>query len=324
MTHKHEAIESACQMYPLYDSRWEHDACGTGFLAHVSGEANHLLVQQALEALARLTHRGAQDTEAEAYDGAGILTQIPRALLLEELAKQQLAVANPADLAVGMVFLPPRGSDHTAQSRQIIEQTVIKAGLILLGWRTPPINYEVLGVRAREAAPEIAQVLISCPAHFTSEEYGKTLYYARRLIERKLVDARIADCYITSFSNTVLVHKGLLAPLDLAKFYLDLADPRYTSALAVFHQRYSTNTLPAWPLAQPMRLLAHNGEINTIQGNRNWMKAREGLMSSPLWNERMQDLLPVVQSESSDSGQLDNALNSLPLQVVICCIQCRC
>ncbi|GHO87272.1 glutamate synthase large subunit [Dictyobacter formicarum] len=311
MTHKHEAIESACQMYPLYDSRWEHDACGTGFLAHVSGEANHSLVQQALEALARLTHRGAQDADAEVYDGAGILTQIPRALLLEELEKQQVTVANPADLGVGMVFLPPKGSVHTQQCRQIIEQVLLEAGLVILSWRTPPVNYNILGARAREIAPEIAQVLIACPADFTVEAYGKALYHARRLIEKKLTEADISDCYIASLSNTILVHKGLLAPNDLANFYQDLADPRFTSALAVFHQRYSTNTFPAWPLAQPMRLLAHNGEINTIQGNRNWMQAREGSMTSPYWNEQIQDLLPVVQPGSSDSAQLDNALEFL-------------
>ncbi|GLV57281.1 hypothetical protein KDH_41170 [Dictyobacter sp. S3.2.2.5] len=311
MTHKHEAIESACQMYPLYDSRWEHDACGTGFLAHVSGEANHSLVQQALEALARLTHRGAQDADAEVYDGAGILTQIPRALLLEELEKQHVTVANPADLGVGMVFLPPKGSVHTQQCRQIIEQVLQDAGLVILGWRTPPVNYNVLGARAREIAPEIAQVLVACPADFTVEAYGKALYHARRLIERKLTEADISDCYIASLSNTVLVHKGLLAPNDLANFYQDLADPRFTSALAVFHQRYSTNTFPAWPLAQPMRLLAHNGEINTIQGNRNWMQAREGSMTSSYWNEQIQDLLPVVQPGNSDSAQLDNALEFL-------------
>ncbi|GCE25617.1 glutamate synthase [Dictyobacter alpinus] len=311
MTHKHEAIQSACQMYPLYDSRMEHDACGTGFLAHVSGEANHSLVQQALEALARLTHRGAQDADAEVYDGAGILTQIPRALLLEELEKQHITVSNPTDLAVGMVFLPSRGSDRTQQCRQIIEQVLDEAGLTVLSWRTPPINYDILGARAREIAPEIAQVLISRPAHVTTEAYGKALYHARRVIERKLSEAQITDCYVVSLSHTIVVHKGLLAPHDLANFYRDLADPRYTSALAVFHQRYSTNTFPAWPLAQPMRLLAHNGEINTIQGNRNWMQAREGSMSSPYWNEQISDLLPVVQPGNSDSAQLDNALEFL-------------
>ncbi len=310
MTHKHEATTPACTMYPLYDSRWEHDACGTGFLAQVSGEASHALVQTALAALARLTHRGAQDAEAEAYDGAGILTQIPRALLLEELEKQHISVANPAALAVGMVFLPVRGSEHSLRCREIIELTLADAGLVFLGWRTPPINYNVLGTNARANAPEIAQVLLSCPTELPSDQYTKALYYARRLIEHRLTEAQITDCYIPSLSNTILVHKGLLAPHDLAHFYLDLADPRYVSALAVFHQRYSTNTFPAWSLAQPMRLLAHNGEINTVRGNVNWMQAREAALISPLWDSQMRDLLPVVQT-ASDSGQLDNVLEFL-------------
>jgi len=311
MTHKHEATTPACTMYPLYDSRWEHDACGTGFLAQVSGEASHVLVETALDALARLTHRGAQDVEAEAYDGAGILTQIPRALLLEELEKQHVSVANPAALAVGMVFLPVQGSEHSLHCREIIEQTLADVGLVFLGWRTPPINYGVLGANARAKAPEIVQVLLSCPTQLSSEHYTKTLYYARRLIEHRFTEAQITDCYISSLSNTILVHKGLLAPHDLANFYLDLADPRYVSALAVFHQRYSTNTFPAWSLAQPMRLLAHNGEINTIRGNANWMQAREAALASPLWNNQIQDLLPVIQAAGSDSGQLDNVLEFL-------------
>ncbi|GAC1502676.1 MAG: glutamate synthase large subunit [Ktedonobacteraceae bacterium] len=311
MTHKHEATTPACTLYPLYDSRWEHDACGTGFLAQVSGEASHALVQSALDALARLTHRGAQDAEAEAYDGAGIMTQIPRTLLLEELEKLGISVADPSALAVGMVFLPTRGSEHAAHCRAIIEQGLTDASLQVLSWRTPPVDYSVLGARARANAPEIAQVLLSRSAQLSSEDYTKALYYARRLIERRLTEAQITDCYIPSLSDTILVHKGLLAPHDLANFYLDLADPRYMSALAVFHQRYSTNTFPAWPLAQPMRLLAHNGEINTLRGNVNWMQAREAALSSPLWEGKMQDLLPVVQAVGSDSGQLDNSLEFL-------------
>ncbi len=311
MTHKHEATTPACTMYPLYDSRWEHDACGMGFLAQVSGEASHSLVQTALDALTRLTHRGAQDAEAEAYDGAGILTQIPRALLLEELERQEISVPDPATLAVGMVFLPIRGSEHSLRCREIIEQTLADTGLTFLSWRTPPIDYSVLGATARANAPEIAQVLLSCPAELPSDRYAQVLYYARRLIEHRLSEAQITDCYIASLSHTILVHKGLLAPHDISNFYLDLVDPRYVSALAVFHQRYSTNTFPSWPLAQPMRLLAHNGEINTIRGNVNWMQAREAALASPLWDGRMQDLLPVVQSSGSDSGQLDNALEFL-------------
>ena len=156
-------------------------------------------------------------------------------------------------------------------------------------------------------APEIVQVLIVRPTHLTLEQYERSLYYARRLIERRLAEVQLSECYVASLSSTTIVHKGLLAPNDLANFYQDLADPRYTSALAVFHQRYSTNTFPAWPLAQPMRFLAHNGEINTIQGNSNWMQAREGSLTSPIWNEQLQDLLPVV-TNASDSAQLDNVL----------------
>ncbi len=312
MTHKHEALEPACNMYPLYDSRWEHDACGTGFLAQVSGVASHTIVQTALEALARLTHRGAQDADAGTSDGSGILTQIPRTLLIEELEKQQVTLANPADLAVGMIFLPPQGRGASATCCQIIEQTLTDLGLVFLSWRNPPLDYSVLSVRARENAPEVVQVLLARPDHLTFDLYGKTLYHARRLIEHRLYAAHITNCYIVSLSHMTLVHKGLLAPNELARFYRDLDDPRFSSALAVFHQRYSTNTFPAWPLAQPMRLLAHNGEINTIQGNRNWMQAREETLTSPSWGERIEDLLPVLPpGNHSDSAQLDNALELL-------------
>ena len=311
MMHKHEAIDPTRTMYPLYDSRWEHDACGTGFLAQISGEASHAIVQTALEALARLTHRGAQDADTETYDGAGILTQIPRVLFLEELDRQQVAVASPEDLAVGMIFLPSDRGTITAHCRQIIEQTLTEVGLVFLGWRTPPVDYSALGTGARETVPEIAQVVLTRPAHFTSDHYAKMLYYARRLIERKLSEAQVTDCYIVSLSHTTIVYKGLMAPKQLPQFYRDLADPRYTSALAIFHQRYSTNTFPAWRLAQPMRMIAHNGEINTLQGNRNWMRSREGALSSPLWDGHISDLVPVLRSEGSDSSQFDNVLELL-------------
>src|SRR5260370_3694486 len=215
IAHNHEAIDPTCVMYPLYDSRWEHDACGTGFLAQISGEASHALVQTALEALARLTHRGAQDADAGTYDGAGILTQIPRALFLEELDRQQVSVANPEDLAVGMIFLPSDRSTTTGLCRQIIEQTLTEVGLVFLGWRTPPIDYSALGIHAKETAPEIAQVVLTRPAHFTYDHYAKMLYYARRLIERKLSEAQITDCYIVSLSHTTIVYKGLMAPKKL-------------------------------------------------------------------------------------------------------------
>lgn len=310
MTQKYETIDSTPLLYPLYDNRWEHAACGTGFLAQISGEASHSLVQTALEALARLTHRGAQDADTEIYDGAGILTQIPRVLLLED-ERLQIAIANPEDLAIGMIFLPTDCDSAAVRCRQMIEQTLSDVGLVFLGWRTPPVDTSVLGTHARKVAPDIAQVLLTCPVHFTSDYYAKMLYYARRQIERKLIEAQITDCYIVSLSHTTIVYKGLIAPKQLPQFYLDLADPRYTSAFAIFHQRYSTNTFPAWPLAQPMRMLAHNGEINTLQGNRHWMQAREGALASPIWGERISDLVPILRPNGSDSSQLDNVLELL-------------
>src|SRR6266566_1420981 len=306
--------------YPLYDPGWEHDACGTGFLAQVSGDASHQLVLTALEALTRLTHRGAQDADAQTSDGAGLLTQIPRAIFCEELQAQGFTVPNADDLAIGMLFLPSqdRSPADYLQSRQIIEQTLDEVGLRWprgqsLCWRDPPINYSLLGARARATVPSIVQVLLLRPAHLTVKQYDRVLYQARRLIERRMQKAGIKDSYIVSLSRTLIVYKGLLAPNELARFYLDLADPRFTSAFAIFHQRYSTNTFPSWPLAQPFRLLAHNGEINTIQGNRNWLQAREASLVSPHWGQDFHDLLPIIQSGGSDSAQLDNMLELLAL-----------
>src|SRR3989440_1364346 len=304
--------------YPLYDARWEHDACGTGFLAQISGEDSHSLIQTALDALTRLTHRGAQDADAETSDGAGLLTQIPRALLYDELQSQGISLPDLADLAVGVLFLPSqeRSPHDYARSRQLIEQALHEVGLGWLRgqplrWRNPPLDSTVLGTQARATAPSIAQLLLIRPPHLTLEEYERTLYYAQRLIEQRLQEVAINDCYIVSLSCTTIVYKGLMAPNELARFYLDLADPRFTSSFAIFHQRYSTNTFPSWPLAQPMRLIAHNGEINTIQGNRNWMQAREGTLNSPLWGDNLCDLLPVIQQAGSDSAQLDNVLELL-------------
>src|SRR5256714_3140941 len=300
-------------VYPLYDPRWEHDACGTGFIAQISGEASYFIVQTALQSLAHLTHRGAQDADAETGDGSGLLTQIPRTLFYEELLAQHITAVEPDDLAVGMIFLPPQKRLPIAniQCRYIIEQALNEVGLMLLCWRDPPIDYTLLGTRARETAPSVVQVLLKCPRHFTGQQNDRKLYHARRLIERRLQQAQMKECYVVSLSRTTIVYKGLLTPTELPRFYLDLVDPRYSSAFAIFHQRYSTNTFPSWSLAQPMRQLAHNGEINTIQGNLHWMKAREGTFFSPYWGSKMKDLLPVIQPGGSDSAQLDDALELL-------------
>ncbi|WP_069803883.1 glutamate synthase large subunit [Thermogemmatispora onikobensis] len=304
---------SADPAYPLYDARWEHDACGTGFIVQISGERSHALVEMALEALARLTHRGAQDADAETGDGAGVLTQLPTELFRAELAAQGITPPEAHALAVGMLFLPPR--THSPQelesSRQIIEQTLAELEIPLLLWRQPPLDVSVLGSQARATLPTISQILLACPDKLTPEEFEASLYYARRLIERRWLEAGLANAYVASLSRHTLVYKGLMAPDTLARFYLDLANPLYTSAFAIFHQRYSTNTFPSWPLAQPFRMLAHNGEINTLLGNRNWMRAREKALTAARWGEKLANLLPVIQEGGSDSAQLDNVLEFL-------------
>ncbi|MDQ2905311.1 MAG: glutamate synthase large subunit [Chloroflexota bacterium] len=299
--------------YPLYNARWEHDACGTGFLVQISGEPSHHLVQTALNALAHLSHRGAQDADAETSDGSGVLTQIPRELLAAELHDRHIALPDLADLAVAMLFLPApeRSPAHYERSCQLIEQILGEVGILWLGWRNPPIDDTVPGTQARATAPAISQVLLARPQQLTDEQFDRLLYHARRLIEQRLRQAGIEDCFIASLSRTTIVYKGLLAPDELARFYLDLADPRYMSAFALFHQRYSTNTFPSWSLAQPFRMLAHNGEINTLQGNHNWMRAREKTLCAPQWGDSIADLLPVSQEDGSDSIQLDNALELL-------------
>jgi len=306
--------------FPLYNAHWEHDACGMGFLAQISGEPNHYIVQAALEALTRLTHRGAQDADAETSDGAGLLTQIPRELFSEEVQSQGITLNDPEDIAVGMLFLPSqeRSPEENTQSRLIVEQILREVGLVRADgnsiiWRNPPINSTILGARARETAPNVVQILLLRPNHLSLKMYEKSLYQARRLIERRLQRAEIKGSYIVSLSRSTIVYKGLLAPNELNRFYLDLADSRYKSAFAIFHQRYSTNTFPSWSLAQPFRMLAHNGEINTIQGNRNWQQAREASLDSQYWHRDFQDLLPIIQVEGSDSAQLDNMLELLTL-----------
>lgn len=301
--------------YPLYEARWEHDACGTGFLADVSGSPSHLLIEQALTVLANLTHRGAQDADSETNDGAGLLTQVPRALLCAELQEQQMTLTNPEDLAAGMLFLPSVGISPStnSQARWIVEETLSELHIPLLTWRKPPLDLTVPGARARETMPEIVQVLLARPDHLSAEEFERELYHARRMIEKRWLNAELDEGYIASFSAQTIAYKGLLAPTELARFYLDLADERYISSFAILHQRYSTNTFPSWSRAQPMRFLAHNGEINTIQGNQNWMQARECSLASPLWGERLPDLFPVIEPTGSDSGRLDNALELLTL-----------
>jgi glutamate synthase domain-containing protein 1 len=228
--------------YPLYEARWEHDACGTGFLADVSGASSHALIKQALIALTNLTHRGAQDADAETSDGSGLLTAIPRELLCAELQAQQISLASPEDLAVGMLFLPSASTNLKAyfQARRVIERVLDELHIPLLTWRDPPLDPSVLGTGARASLPAITQVLLARPEELSADEYERFLYHARRLIEKRWQEAELADGYIASFSSRTIVYKGLLAPSELASFYLDLP----TSVISVLPQFFTSATAP--------------------------------------------------------------------------------
>ncbi|HET8627197.1 MAG TPA: glutamate synthase central domain-containing protein, partial [Thermomicrobiales bacterium] len=298
----------------LYDPAYEHDACGVGFVADVTGTAGRRALAAALRALDNLVHRGAVGADARTSDGAGVLTGVPAGFF--QAATPALA-GRPAlgdgELAVGVLFLPSEPAGR-ARGRALVEAALARQGLPLLGWRDVPVAPEILGAQARAAQPAIVHALAGLPADLAlpagADEFERRLLLARREVERRALDEDLA-LYVPSFSARTLVYKGLLAGGDLAAFYPDLADPRYVTAFAVFHQRYSTNTLPTWQLAQPFRLLAHNGEINTVQGNRRWMAAREPGLSSPAWGDRLADLRPIVQPGGSDSASLDNVLELL-------------
>jgi glutamate synthase (ferredoxin) len=293
--------------YPLYDPAFEHDACGTGFVANVAGTREHRILAYALEALANLSHRGAMDADAETSDGVGILTQLPYRLFNAWLAEQGLPTVAWQSLGVGMVFLP-WDEEAAAQIREVTRSVLEERRASVLGWRVVPVDVDRLGAAAKRSCPRIEQVLVLRPDATTLEDFERLLYLARKETESRLAAAGISGVYIASLSARTIVYKGLLTAADLPNFYLDLLDPRYETALALFHQRYSTNTFPSWQLTQPMRLLAHNGEINTVQGNRNWMAAREASTLTAHWGAEAKWLHPIIEPVGSDSTSLDNAL----------------
>ncbi len=298
---------------PLYDPRFEHDACGTGFVARINGTPSHDIVAFALESVINLTHRGAVDADSRTGDGAGILTPLPYGLFRRELTKLHRRLDDPDDLGVGVLFLPKQDAAANARARAITEAAIAKEGLTVLGWRAVPTRNEVLGEKALATVPDIQQVLIGRRQGMTPVTFERSLYLARRAIERQAEQEQLAGVYLPSFSSRTIVYKGLFVAPQLRGFYRDLRDADYEVGLAVFHQRYSTNTFPTWHLAQPFRMLAHNGEINTRQGNRNWMRAREPELRSAVWGDRLPELFPIIPRGGSDSSDLDNALELLEL-----------
>ncbi len=297
----------------LYNPANEHDACGVGFVAQINGRRSNEILKTGLKTICSLMHRGALDADAKTGDGAGITTQIPYKIFIPEVEKLGHKLYNESDLAVGVMFLPADNEYETARAKATTVEVLEKRGLFVFGWREVPLNLHVLGDKAQSTMPHIEHVLIGRPSGMSDDDYERRLFLARNEIEDRSAADKIHNFYIPSFSHRVIVYKGLLVSASLEKFYPDLANPDYETAIALYHQRYSTNTFPTWPLAHPFRMLAHNGEINTIRGNRNWMSAAEAELKADFWGEDINLLKPIIQPGGSDSASLDNALEVLTM-----------
>ncbi|MDX2025188.1 MAG: glutamate synthase subunit alpha, partial [Microcella sp.] len=292
----------------MYDPRREHDACGLAMVATLRGTAGHDIIQAALDALRNLEHRGAVGSDAGTGDGAGIITQIPDAFLR---AVMPFELPPVGQYAIGTAFLPTN-DDERAREKAGIEAIAVSEDLEVLGWRVVPTDAANIGNLARAAMPAFEQLVVRSTR---TDESGVPLsgvaldrqtFRARKRAEREL------GSYFPSLSCRTLVYKGMVTTLQLEPFYPDLSDERFTSKLALVHSRYSTNTFPSWPLAQPFRSIAHNGEINTVQGNRNWMRARQSQLRSELFGD-LRDVFPIVTPGASDSASFDEVVELLTL-----------
>ncbi|MGC9163241.1 MAG: glutamate synthase subunit alpha, partial [Thiomonas sp.] len=299
----------------LYCPQNEHDACGVGFVAHIKGVKSHDIVQNGLLILKNLDHRGAVGADKLMGDGAGILIQIPDAFFREEMARQGVELPPPGEYGVGMIFLPREQASRLA-CEQEIERAVRAEGQVLLGWRDVPVDADMPmspAVRAKE--PVIRQVFIGRgPDVMVTDALERKLFVIRKTASHAIqkLDLRHGkEYFVPSMSARTIVYKGLLLADQVGQYYKDLQDPRVVSALALVHQRFSTNTFPEWPLAHPYRLIAHNGEINTVRGNYNWMRAREGAVSSPVLGADLQKLWPLIYPGQSDTASFDNCLELL-------------
>ncbi|HEX8967625.1 MAG TPA: glutamate synthase central domain-containing protein, partial [Chloroflexota bacterium] len=290
----------------LYDPRFEHDACGVSFVVDIKGRASHDIVGTALGALCSLDHRGAQGAEANTGDGAGILIQVPDAFLRAVVPFHLPALGS---YAVGLCFVPPR-AEAARRSIAKVEAILRQEGLRVLGWRDVPVDASSVGATARGVMPTFTQVFVDDPLGARDLELDRKLFVARKRCEHELHGDEAV--YFPSLSSRTLVYKGMLTAPQLAEFFPELTDPRIESALALVHSRFSTNTFPSWPLAHPYRLIAHNGEINTLQGNRNWMRARESLMATAAI-PGLERAFPIITQAGSDTASFDECLELLHL-----------
>ncbi|MBC3812654.1 glutamate synthase-related protein [Undibacterium aquatile] len=299
----------------LYDPSNEHDACGVGFIAHIKGKKNHAIVEQGLLILKNLDHRGAVGADPLMGDGAGILIQIPDQYYREEMAKQNIQLPPPGEYGVGMIFLPKEHASRLA-CEQEIERAVRAEGQVVLGWRDVPVDREMpMSPTVRDKEPVIRQIFIGRGADImVTDALERKLYVIRKSAVHAIEALHLLhgkEYFVPSMSARTIVYKGLLLADQVGVYYKDLQDERCVSALALVHQRFSTNTFPEWPLAHPYRMIAHNGEINTVKGNFNWMRAREGVMKSAVLGDDLQKLYPLIFEGQSDTASFDNALELL-------------
>ena len=315
-TDLHRVLEDA-ERRGLWAPQNEHDACGVGFVANIKGKSSHALIQQALLILQNLDHRGAVGADPLCGDGAGILVQIPDAFYRAELAKDNITLPPPGEYGVGMIFLPREHASRLA-CEQELDRTVRAEGQVVLGWRDVPVDRAMpMSPLVREREPVIRQIFIGRgPDIMVPDALERKLYVIRKTASHKIQKLRLQhgkEYFVPSMSTRTVVYKGLLLADQVGRYYRDLADPRVVSAIALVHQRFSTNTFPSWELAHPYRMIAHNGEINTVKGNFNWMRAREGVMASPVLREDLAKLWPLIYQGQSDTACFDNCLELLTM-----------
>ncbi len=301
---------AALEAAHAYSPADEHDACGVGFVASLDGKPRREVVQAGIDALKAVWHRGAVDADGKTGDGAGIHVQIPQEFFTEHVTRTG---HRPKDdlIAVGMVFLPRTDYEAQETCRCIVESEILGFGYYIYGWRQVPINVDIIGEKANAARPEIEQIMVANTRAVPAEQFERDLYVIRRRIERSVRAQSINDFYICSLSCRSIIYKGMFLAEQLTAFYPDLLDERFISSFAIYHQRYSTNTFPTWRLAQPFRTLAHNGEINTLKGNVNWMRAHETRLAHDAFGDHMGDLKPIIQPGASDSAALDGVFELL-------------
>jgi glutamate synthase (ferredoxin) len=299
----------------LYDPQFEHDACGVGFVVNFKGQKSHQIVQQALQVLINLNHRGACGCEANTGDGAGILMQKPHAFLESAARKAGVALPSAPEYGVGMIFLPPDAAER-AECEKVFEQIISEEGQVVLGWRTVPTNNSSLGNTAKAGEPFVRQVFIGRNGSLADDmAFERKLYVIRKRAENAIrYSGKVPGgkrFYVPSLSYKTLVYKGMLLTEQVSEFYPDLTDPAMESALALVHSRFSTNTFPSWDRSHPYRYMAHNGEINTLRGNINWMHARQAMFESELFGDDIKKILPIINIDGSDSAMFDNCLEML-------------